>query len=185
MISSNDRSYYIGASDTSYVVGNWNTKSFDKWYGTKLDIYSSDFKNEAMRAGTAYEHRIIDSLGIKGIIKDKQIIKGRLRINLDANTDKTIYEVKTYNFDKGFKVPKKYREQVVVQMYATCIYDAYIVAYGLTEYDYKNFYNDIDQSRISHHKIEYDKDFIENVFFPRFEYLSECLDKGIFPKAVF
>ena len=31
MIQSNDRSGYIGASDTSIVVGNWNTKTFEKY----------------------------------------------------------------------------------------------------------------------------------------------------------
>ena len=64
MISSYDRSYYIGASDTSYVIGNWTTKSFDKWYGTKLGIYEQNFVNDAMRAGTNYEHKILEALGI-------------------------------------------------------------------------------------------------------------------------
>lgn len=182
MIWNNDRSYYIGASDTSYVVGNWETKSFSKWYGTKLGIYSNYFSNEAMQAGTAYEHKILDSMKVPGLEKDKQIIIYRLRVNLDGNTDSRIYEVKTYRFDKGFRVSKSYREQVIVEMYASNIKNACIVAYGLTEYDYRNFYNDIDHNRISFHEIKYDVGFINNIYLPRLEYLSECLDRGVFPK---
>lgn len=181
MISDKDRSYYIGASDTSYVVGNWNTKTFEKWYGTKLGIYSLSFQNDAMKAGTAYEHKILDSLNISGLEKDKQIIIGRLRINLDGNTSNTIYEVKTYLQENGFKVPKKYKEQVWVQMYGSKIKKAYIVTYALTDGDYNNFYNDIGRDRLQLHEIEYDENFINNIYLPRFNYLSDCLDKGVFP----
>ncbi len=47
MIQDHDRSYYIGASDTIYVIGNWETASFEKWWGTKSGLYSSDFQNDA------------------------------------------------------------------------------------------------------------------------------------------
>lgn len=181
MIASKDRSYYIGASDTSYVVGNWNTKSFDRWYGVKLGIYSMDYSNDAMKAGTAYEHKILESLG-KRIEMDRQIIQGRLRVNLDGNTDTTIYEVKTYKLEKGFKVSKGYYRQVQVEMYATGLRKAYIVAYGLLEEDYRNFYRDIDESRLSLHEISYDENFIQQIYLPRLRYLSQCLEKGIFPK---
>lgn len=182
MIKSKDRSYFIGASDTSYVVGNWKTKTFEKWYGTKLGIYSQDFTNDYMRAGTHYEHRILDSLNIEGLEKDKQIIKGRLRVNLDGNTKDTIYEVKTHGADKQFKVSKAYRLQVMVQMYAFDIKSAYIVSYGLTEDDYNNYYREIDQERIAWHPIKYDEKFINETYLPRLAYLSGCLDKGVFPK---
>ena len=182
MIRSKDRSYYIGASDTSYVVGNWKTKTFDRWYGTKLGIYSMDFVNDAMRAGTAYEHRILDALRIKGLRKDEQYIEGRLRINLDGCTDDEIYEVKTHNVEKPFKVSKAYRQQVVVEMYGTGKRNAQIVAYGLESRDYNNYYRDIDKDRMTFHRIEYDEDFINNVYLPRFCYLSACLDRGAFPK---
>ena len=184
MIKSQDRSYFIGASDTSYVVGNWNTKSFDKWYGTKLGIYSQDFKNDAMRAGTHYEHKILEALKIKGLQMDKQMIKGRLRVNLDGNTVDTIYEVKTHSAEKLFKVSKLYRNQVIVEMYAFGIRNAYIVSYGLLEEDYNNYYRDIDYSRLKMHKIDYDVEFINDIYIPRFDYLSECLDKGVWPKCM-
>lgn len=183
MIASKDRSYYIGASDTAYVVGNWSTLSFQRWYGTKQGFYSMDFESDAMKAGTAYEHRILDSLNIPGMEKDLQVISGRLRVNLDGNTQDAIYEVKTYAHNKGFRVSKAYREQVQVEMYATGLRKAYIVAYGLEEKDYVNYYRDIDHERISWHPIEYDQEFIEGIYLPRLCYLSVCLDRGIFPVA--
>ena len=180
MIADKDRSGYIGASDTKYVVGNWKTKTFEKWWREKQGLYKSTLTNEAMQTGTAYEHKILDSLGILDLEKDKQIVIGRLRVNLDGNTERKIYEVKTYRFEKGFKVSKAYRDQVMVQMYASGIRSACIVAYGLVEEDYRNFYRDIDKSRLSYHEIEYDEEFIE-MYKIRLAYLEKCLEEGRFP----
>ena len=184
MIQSQDRSYYIGCSDTSIVVGNWNTKTFEKWWLEKIGIYKNEIKTEAMQTGTNYEHKILDSLEIENLEKDKQIINEalRLRANLDGNTDTCIYEVKTYNVEKEFKVSKQYWRQAQVEMYASNIHDLYIVAYALNEKDYKNFFNEIDKDRISYHKIDYDKDFIEKEYLPKLKILAECLKKGVFPK---
>lgn len=181
MISSKDRSGYIGASDTYYVMGNWETKTFAKWWQVKQGISKNDFTNDAMMAGTAYEHKILDSLNITGLEKDKQIIKGRLRVNLDGNTECKIYEVKTYNAEKQFKVSAAYRMQVNVEMYALGVHEACIVAYALQPEDYRNFYRDIDSERITYHEIPYDEDFIEE-YEKRMLYLSECLEKGMFPQ---
>lgn len=180
MITDKDRSYYFGASDTKYVMGNWNTKTFEKWWREKQGIYQSNFTNEAMQAGNAYEHKILDSLGIWDLEKDKQIIIGRLRVNLDGNTSTKIYEVKTYNVEKKFKVSKAYKQQVLVQMYASGIYEACIVAYGLEPEDYSNYFRPIDHNRLSFHEIEYDSHFI-TLYRRRLDYLSMCLDEGIFP----
>ena len=38
MIVSHDRSYYIGASDTDKVIGNWKTKTWEKWWLQKIGI---------------------------------------------------------------------------------------------------------------------------------------------------
>ncbi len=141
------------------------------------------FVNEAMQAGTAYEHRILDFLQIPGLVMDKQVITGHLRINLDGCTDDTIYEVKTYRLDKVFTPPLSYVRQVNVEMFGLGVRKAYIVAYGLTEREYNNFYCDIDIDRLSFHPIEYDPKFIEEIYIPRLNYLSECLDTGAFPKV--
>lgn len=182
MILDHDRSYYIGASDTNYVIGNYETSSFAKWYGVKQGIYDMNFSNDAMKAGTAYEHRILESLNINSLEMDNQRILGRLRVNLDGNTSDTIYEVKTYKYDKKFKVSKQYRNQVNVEMFAYNIRNAFIVSYELTDVEYKNYFCDIDQSRINFEKIEYDGSFINDIYIPHFNYISYCLDNGLFPK---
>ena len=184
MISNKDRSGYFGASDVDKIIGNVKTKTFSKWWFEKLGADRNNFTNESMMAGTYYEHKILRSLGLP-IELDKQIIIEdlKLRVNLDGNTDDAIYECKTYRFEKGFKVPIKYKRQVWVQMYASGIKKAYIVAYGLTDSDYKNFFNDIDPDRLQIIPIEYNPQFIENQFLPRLKYFVHCLKKGIIPKC--
>lgn len=181
MIASQDRSNYFGASDTKYIVGNWETKSFENFWLEKLGLRRNNFKNESMITGTYYEHKILDALKIKNLEKDKQIIKRRLRVNLDGNTNQKIYEVKTYNLEKGFKLYKSYIQQVQVQMWCSEIYNAEIDAYGLTKKDYTNFFNEIDKSRISKHEIIYDEDFTEKEYLPKLMYLTECLENGKYP----
>lgn len=182
MIQSQDRSGYIGASDTSMVVGNWKTKTFEKWWLQKLGLHQNHFTNEAMMAGTNYEHKILDALDIKNLEKDKQIIIGRLRVNLDGNTEDHIYEVKTHNIQKPFIVSIGYWRQAQVEMYATDIRLLDIVEYSLTDKDYKNYLNPIDKSRIAFYPIEYDENFIQNEYLPKLKILEECLIKGIFPE---
>ena len=181
MIASQDRSQYFGASDTTMICGNWETKTFIKWWLTKLGLNSSNLKTIAMQAGNNFEHDILNSLDVKGLEKDKQIIKDRLRVNLDCNTADCIYEVKTYNAEKQFKVSKQYWRQVQVEMYALGTEKAYIVAYGLEEKDYKNFFNKIDKTRIEYFPIEYDRDFIKNEYKPKLEILTNYLKRGAMP----
>lgn len=180
MIADKDRSGYIGASDTGYVMRRWNTKTFEKWWREKQGFVQSNICTDAMKAGTAYEHKILDALNIPGMEKDRQIIQGRLRVNLDGNTILKIYEVKTHAAEKPFKVSADYRRQVNVQMYAFGVREAEIVAYGLEPDDYKNYFRDIDPDRLTFHRIEYDEGFIKR-YLPRLKYLCECLETGKFP----
>lgn len=181
MISNKDRSFYIGASDTSMVVGNWNTKSFENWWLEKLGLRKNTFSSEATKAGNNYEHKILDALDIQNLEKDKQIIIDRLRVNLDGNTEDCIYEVKTYNSEKEFKVSKQYWRQAQVEMYASNIHKLNIVAYGLVDNDYKNFFNEIDKERKKLIPIEYDEDFILKEYIPNLYILTDCIKKGVFP----
>lgn len=181
MIQSKDRSYYIGASDTSMVVGNWNTKTFENWWLEKLGFYKNNFSTDAMKAGNNYEHKILDSLNIEELEKDKQIIIDRLRVNLDGNTNTCIYEVKTHKQDKEFKVSKQYWRQAQVEMYASKIYELFIVAYGLEDKDYVNYFNEIDTKRLELIPIEYDYKFIEAEYLPKLMILTDCLKRGVFP----
>lgn len=181
MIQSQNRSYYIGASDTSMVVGNWTTKTFEKWWLEKLGLNKNDIKTEAMQTGTNYEHKILESLEIENLEMDKQIIIDRLRVNLDGNTDTCIYEVKTHNIEKEFKVSKQYWRQAQVEMFASNIHKLYIVAYGLQENDYKNYFNEIDKERIKLLQVDYDEKFITEEYLPKLEILTRCLKEGVFP----
>lgn len=184
MIASKDRSGYFGASDTDKIVGNYNTKSFKKWWLEKIGIDKSSFTNLSMQAGTYFEHRILRSLGVELRLDAQIIIEDiLLRVNLDGDTEDAIYECKTYKYEKGFKVPLKYKRQVWVQMFATGKRKAYIVAYGLVEADYKNFFNEIDKDRIQVIPIEYNENWINTVFLPKIKYLAECLKKGVMPNA--
>lgn len=180
MISDKDRSGFIGGSDTGYVMKSWGTKTFEKWWRIKQGLEEDNFESEAMQAGTAYEHKILDALNIPDLEKDKQIIKGLLRVNLDGNTATKVYEVKTYKAGKPFKVSKDYWRQVQVEMYALGVRQGEIVAYGLLPEDYNNFYRDIDPKRLSHHKIKYDKRFIAD-YEKRLQYLCKCLEDGTWP----
>jgi hypothetical protein len=182
MIADKDRSGYFGASDTEKIIGNWKTATFEKWWLQKLGINRDSFSNKYMLAGSHYEHRILESLDIPMEL-DKQIIIEdlRLRVNLDGNDTNTIYECKTYNLEKGFKLPKKYVQQVQVQMFASGLRKAKIVAYGLTEGDYDNFFHSIDPDRRSEFDIPYDERWINEVYLPKLKYLAECLKEGRFP----
>ena len=64
MIQSQDRSGWIGASDVQFVIGNWRTKTWEKWWMEKLGISQGHFDNKYTLAGTNWEHRILDSLGL-------------------------------------------------------------------------------------------------------------------------
>ena len=182
MIDSKDRSGYFGASDTDKIIGNWKTATFEKWWMQKIGINRDHFDNRYTSAGTHYEHRILESLGIPMEL-DKQIILEdlRLRVNLDGNTEDTILECKTYKFDKGFKMPKKYINQVQVQMFASGLRKAEIVVYGLKDEDYDNYFNPIDPGRRDEIVIPYDERWINEVYLPKLTYLAECLKEGRFP----
>lgn len=184
MIESKDRSGYFGASDTDKIVGNYNTKTFEKWWMQKIGINRDHFDNKYTLAGTHFEHRILESLGIPMEL-DKQIIIEdlKLRVNLDGNTEDTIYECKTYKHENGFKMPKKYIQQVQVQMFASGLRKAKIVVYGLVEEDYDNFFRPIDPKRRDEVVIAYDERWINEVFLPRLRYLAKCLEEGRFPQC--
>ena len=182
MIESKDRSGYFGASDTDKIIGNWKTATFEKWWMQKIGINRDHFDNKYTSAGTHYEHRILESLGVPMEFDKQAVLEDlRLRVNLDGNTDDCIYECKTYKHENGFKMPKKYINQVQVHMFACGIHQAKIVVYGLTENDYDNYFNPIDIERRGEFDIAYDEKWIREVYLPKLTYLAECLKEGRFP----
>lgn len=143
-----------------------------------------DFSNVQMKCGSLKEHQILDSLTLPLLTKDNQIIKRklRLRINLDGNVGKTIYEVKTHSALKPYKLPLKHWRQVQAQMFGHDSESAYIVAYGLVQEDYDNFYLPIDPDRLQMIKVEFDRKWVEKEYLPKLKYLAYCLTKKIIPK---
>lgn len=184
MIASQDRSYYIGASDCDKVIGNWKTATWLKWWTQKIGINNAHFDNVYTLAGTHFEHRILESLGLPFLELDKQIINEelRLRVNLDGNTEDTIFECKTTKeYLDEFKLPKKYINQVQVQMFGSGLRKTFIVVYRLEEEDYNNFFRPIDPKRLRLFSIEYDEKWINNVYLPKHLRLRDCLVKGVLP----
>lgn len=184
MIASQDRTGWFGASDTDKIIGKWGSNSWNAWYLEKLGIPQKRFETKQMNAGTHWEHKILESIS-PFIQKDKQVLLPDLclRVNLDGNTDDCIFEVKTTSNDKVFKMPQKYINQVQVQMFATGIKKAEIIVYKLTEEEYKNYFLTVDKSRLIEKKVEYNPQFINEIYLPKLNILSDCIKQGIFPKG--
>ena len=174
MIQDHDRTGYIGASDTKYVMGRWNTKTFKAWWDIKTGMEENTVDNIYTRAGNAYEGRILDYLGIEE--RDRQIIIGRLRINLDGETASHVVEIKTYKYSKGWKMPKYYWQQVQVEMFAKDCQFGVLYAYGLLDEEYEE-YGEIDPNRLTAEIIFREDEFIEK-YLTRALYLCSCLEKG-------
>lgn len=121
MIQDFDRSYWIGCSDTRFVMSdNKATKTWQTWYQQKLGIESSLFGgNIYTRMGNAFEHPILATIN-KEMTTDRQLIipKYNLRANLDGDVDGVIYEVKTHRADRPFEVTNAYYGQAQAEMFA-------------------------------------------------------------------
>lgn len=180
MIASKDRSDWFGASDASSIMCKWTSKTFEQWWMQKLGINTKSFFTSATQAGTYWEHRILESIGVVDF--DRQILlpEYRLRVNLDGELNNRIKECKTYKFVNGYKPTKAHVMQVRVQMWVTGE-QADIVAYGLVEKDYENYFRSIERERLQEFPIEQDQKFIK-IFLHRLQYLADCLTKGKFPK---
>lgn len=185
MIADKDRSWWIGASDSSMVVGNWKTATFKKWWLEKLALRKNDINTKAMKCGNAYEGKILDAIGCD---KDRQLLMPdlSLRVNLDGNTEDKIYEVKTHKAEKEFKVSKNYWRQAQVEMFAFkevagVFPELFIVAYPLGEKEYLNYFTEIDISKAQFIKVEYDEDFILNEYLPKLMHLKVCMERGAMP----
>ena len=119
MIHDNDRSHWFGASDSKYIMDmSQCSKSFEDWWQIKCGIKGNNFfGNIYTKAGNTFEHSILKAWN-PSIQFDRQILVPslRLRVNLDGNLADEIFEVKTYQIDKGFKVTDGYYHQAQLQM---------------------------------------------------------------------
>lgn len=178
MIKSQDRSGWFGASDTKFIMGDYSNKGFTEFWLIKNGLLQKNFQNNYTKAGTMYEHKILDFIGVKKKDRQIKIKKLRLRVNLDGEDHDTVYEVKTHK--NTFVLTKAYWQQTQVEMYASkkkCV----LIAYHLLEEDYKNYFNPIIDERLSKYSIAYDAMWIKNCYLPRLSYLTHCLLEGLLP----
>lgn len=180
MITNKDRSDWFGASDTVYIMGKWTSSTFADWWMKKIGINTSSFSNKYTNAGTYIEHNILEF--VEADTFDRQILipELSLRVNLDGEKGDEILECKTYILIRGYKPTKAHIQQVRVQMWATGK-KGKIVAYGLTDEDYNNYFLPIDKDRLSFFEIEQDEKFIAE-YLKRLAYLSNCLKTGRYPR---
>ena len=78
MIHDHDRSGWFGASDTAAIMGRWDTKTFRSFWLQKLGVNRDHLSTLEMDTGSAYEHRILEHIGIRKM--DRQIKIRRLRL---------------------------------------------------------------------------------------------------------
>lgn len=189
MISTKSRAYWLGASDASRIVGNRKTETWQKWWTEKLGIYAEHIDNRYTLAGTHYEHKILRAvekdLGIK-LYLDLQLRDERLRVRVNYDgvevKSATIYECKTFQAGKKFKVTKDYWRQAQMEMWMLETDKLFIVAYPLEEEYYNNYWLDIDPEKLEYHKVERDDKFIEEILLPNIKELAECIRERRFPK---
>lgn len=167
MIHDYDRAHFFGASDAKYIMASSHgSKSWNDWWRIKCGIDENLFKgNLYTKAGNTFEHSILKTY-LPSVVMDRQIIIPhlRLRVNLDGNTEDSIYEVKTYQIDKKFEVTDGYYYQAQIQQlawklepsirFADCegcpdvygknppLQKHYILAYGLYPDEYYAEYSD-------------------------------------------
>ena len=181
MITNQDRSMWIGAADTSFVVGNWTTDTFFKWWQSKMGLnFKPKFQNMYTIAGTFYEHALLETIPM--VEMDKQIIipELHLRVNYDGNVGKKIIEVKTFKAGKEFKVSKTYWRQAQVEMFAMGSTELTFLAYPMTEEHYRNYFLPIDKAKRIFIPCKYDPAFIRE-YIPKLKYMGYCMDHGMFP----
>ena len=160
-------------------MGLWGVKVVGRWCVVKLGGRREDVATEAMKTGTALEHRILEHIGVRRMDRQIKIRRLLLRVNLDGETMDCIHEVKTHG-SETFHVTKPYWQQCQVEMFAARK-SCRIVSYRVLPEDHRNWFLPIDDSRLGYHPIPYDHAWIKEAYLPRMRYLAECLRKGAWP----
>lgn len=189
MIKNKDRSKWFGASDTAIIMSDFDTKTFRKWWLTKLGVVSNNFSNIYTFVGSEKEHailrRIAQNTG-REIKLDEQIKirRYRLRVNFDGTTKDSIEEVKTTMLEKVDKAlnNEAYIQQVNVEMFAKKLDSAELWVYGLVDDDYKNVFLEIDNERLFKKVVKRDNEFLAR-YLQRLKYLCYCLKKRLMPSG--
>lgn len=185
MIKNQDRSKWFGASDTSFITGNYDTNTFCLWWLEKLGYRKNNFQNKFTLAGTNYEHKIAKFIENRFNVKlkldrQKKIRRYRLRVNFDATSKMFNEEIKTSN--KVFeKIPKNYWEQTQVQMFADKKTQTRLSVYLMEDDNYLDYFLELKKENFKFFIIQYDIDYIKTKYLPRLKYLNKCLSKKELP----
>lgn len=182
MITNNDRSGWIGASDTSMLFANPDTATFRQWWLEKLGLRVNSYSNIYMIAGTALEHQIINLISpdIKKGVKPVYKRRLKLRANYDGLWAAALVEIKT-TIKPLNKVPLNYWRQVQSLCFATKKEYGILYAYLLKPENYHNFYLELHRENLTGFEIPYDKEWIHNEYLPRLRYTAACLRKRKYP----
>ncbi len=179
MIHSQDRSGWVGASDTYALLASWDSKTFASFLGEKLGLVEKRVKTQAMDAGTHWEGKILDALGIRKRDRQIKVRRLRLRVNLDGEDKTTVTEVKTHQSEE-FDLCKRYWMQAQVEMYVTGK-RLRVAAYRLTGDELSNYYLPLDPERVSFHDVDYDPAWIEDEYLPRLRVVASCIKERRWP----
>lgn len=190
MIKNHNRAHWFGASDTSTIMGNWETQSFLDWWFVKLGYYENNRKSWKMDCGNLLEIPIIREIEKQECYRINigkhpyHTPSLRLRCNYDGLTKHFVIEIKTTG--KMFRsVPKNYWQQCQVLMFRKRRKKAVLYAYQMEDDDYANpYFPNIDYKRIKSFVIDYDKEFIEKEYKPRLKYLARCLKEKKIPSKI-
>lgn len=176
MITNKNRAYWFGASDTYYVMGNWDTATFANWWLEKLGIVRNRLTNRYLEFGNLAEHAIIDAVDptIQKGHRPIYIPRYRIRVNYDGKKPDYMVEIKT-SANPLCSLPKQYIMQAQVLMFAgkktRCLF--YVYQTIPEEYD-RPYFLQIDKKRIHMFAVSYDPMFIR-CYLNRIRYLKKCL----------
>ena len=85
MIKNKDRSGWFGASDTKFIMSNWNTSTFMSWFQSKIGTKDNSFSNVYTVSGNIKEHQLSKHYAEthkEKIVLDRQIKIKKLKLLL-------------------------------------------------------------------------------------------------------
>lgn len=179
MIHDKSRAGWVGASDTHALMSSWDSKTFASFMAEKLGLIERGFTSRRMQAGTHWEGKILDAVGVRRRDRQIRIRRLRLRVNLDGEDMIQVSEVKTHESEE-FGLSLVYWEQAQVETFAAGK-PVRIVAYRLLPEDIDNYYRGVDEDRLSFHTIGYNRTWVREEYLPRLRIVARCIKKRRWP----
>lgn len=185
----NDRYKFIGGSEANIMYMKYKTKTFQKWWATKLSELPEDqISNKSMAVGTILEHDIADLYervnNVKGI-RDKAKIKGIARANTDYILGNKISDIKAtskaFEWFVSEKIPINYKRQLTHYLYVFGLDEASIIAYLVDDETLDYPFEELSEEKLFEIPVQISE---KEITFHRqlLEYLEHCRDMNIFPE---